>query len=413
MRQLAALLAAPFVLLLGAVALWFAPAPAAARFDVVAANDFLVQLRETWPRVEASYPGEWTVMAAEVVASRGEPITDDLEAARRGAFGFDIVVDGRVVGRAWLASGLESQWATAWGSARRLGAGALGLAGVGAAAWAAWAWLRLLRPFRRLERFAADVGAGRLDTPLAMDRAQAFGAFTSSFDLMRTELAAAREAAAKAEESKRDLVAQLSHDLRTPVATILANAELLALEEGDALRRQRLDAIVERARLVDSLIDELSAANNDRLDALPVVPEELPTPRVARLLRAADATGALESFQLAEAMVVADPKRLAQIFDNLLGNAAKYAGTRVIVDSGITAESWWVRLTDAGPGVPEDEIPHLVVKRFRGSNAAGIPGSGLGLYTSAWLAERMGGDLTLANVPGPAGLAAQLTLPLA
>ena len=82
---------------------------------------------------------------------------------------------------------------------------------------------------------------------------------------MRTELAAAREAAAKAEESKRDLVAQLSHDLRTPVATILANAELLALKEGDAVQQQRLDAIAERARLVDSLIDELSAASDDRL----------------------------------------------------------------------------------------------------------------------------------------------------
>lgn len=55
----------------------------------------------------------------------------------------------------------------------------------------------------------------------------------------------------------------------------------------------------------------------------------------------------------------------------------------------------------------------LVVKRFRGSNAAGIPGSGLGLYTSAWLAERMGGELTLANADGCAGFVAQLTLPLA
>ena len=226
-------------------------------------------------------------------------------------------------------------------------------------------------------------------------------------------LAAAREAAAKAEESKRDLVAQLSHDLRTPVATILANAELLALKEGDAVRQQRLDAIAERARLVDSLIDELSAASDDRLDALPVVPEELPTPRVASLLRAADATGALEPFQLAEAIVVADPKRLAQILDNLLGNAAKYAGTRVVVDSATTAESWWLRLTDSGPGVRDEEVASLVVKRFRGSNAAGIPGSGLGLYTSAWLAERMGGDLTLANADGCAGFVAQLTLPLA
>ena len=139
----------------------------------------------------------------------------------------------------------------------------------------------------------------------------------------------------------------------------------------------------------------------------------MPTPHIASLLRAADATGALEPFQLAEAIVFADPKRLAQILDNLLGNAAKYAGTRVVVDSGTTTESWWLRLTDSGPGVRDEEVASLVVKRFRGSNAAGIPGSGLGLYTSAWLAERMGGDLTLANADGCAGFVAQLTLPLA
>lgn len=414
MRGFQALLVAPVVLFLAAGALWLAPAPAAPRFNVVQANDFLAQVRSSWPSVEAAYPWDWTIVSdRRVVASRGAPIMDDFEAARRGAFGFDISVGDRVVGRAWLAAGYDHVWATAGGSAQRIGAGALGLAGLGTAAWAAWAWLRLLRPFQRLEQFAADVGAGRLDAPLAMDRGQAFGAFSSSFDLMRTELATAREAAARAEESKRDLMAQLSHDLRTPVATILAHAELLALAEGDAARRQRLDAIVERSEFIDSLIDELSAASDDRLDVLPVLPEEVATPRIASILRAADSTGALEPFNLAEAIVLADSKRLAQIFDNLLNNAAKYAGTTVAVGSGTTADSWWLCLSDAGPGAPDEEISSLVVKRFRGSNAAGIPGSGLGLHTSAWLAERMGGHLTLRNADGGTGFVAQLTLPLA
>lgn len=114
MRRFVALLVAPAVLLLGAVAVWLAPAPAAPRFDVVEANDFLAQVRATWPRIEATYSGDWTIVAGDsVVASSGDPIVADLEAARRGAFGFDIVVDGRVVGRAWLGSGQQQQWATA------------------------------------------------------------------------------------------------------------------------------------------------------------------------------------------------------------------------------------------------------------------------------------------------------------
>mgnify|MGYP000949651026 FL=1 len=86
MRRFVALFVAPVVLLLGAVALWLAPVPAAPRFDVVEANDFLAQVRATWPRVEATYPGDWTIVSGgSVVASSGAPIVADLEAARREA----------------------------------------------------------------------------------------------------------------------------------------------------------------------------------------------------------------------------------------------------------------------------------------------------------------------------------------
>ena len=80
----------------------------------------------------------------------------------------------------------------------------------------------LIRPFRKLKAFALHIARGNLDIPLEMDKHNLFGAFTESFDLMRSELKKAKNAEAKAAEDKKELVAKLSHDIRTPLASIKA-----------------------------------------------------------------------------------------------------------------------------------------------------------------------------------------------
>ncbi|MDR1217504.1 MAG: hypothetical protein LBJ99_02835, partial [Oscillospiraceae bacterium] len=92
---------------------------------------------------------------------------------------------------------------------------------------------RILRPFQLMRGFARRVAAGELDVPLEMDRSNAFGAFTESFDLMREELRRARENESASERSKRELVASLSHDIQTPVASIEAVAELMEVTAGE------------------------------------------------------------------------------------------------------------------------------------------------------------------------------------
>ena len=78
----------------------------------------------------------------------------------------------------------------------------------------------IIKPFRQLEGFAERIAGGNLDIPLMMDRQNLFGAFTESFDIMRSELKKARAAEARANASKKELVAKLSHDIKTPVASI-------------------------------------------------------------------------------------------------------------------------------------------------------------------------------------------------
>jgi DNA-binding response OmpR family regulator len=110
--------------------------------------------------------------------------------------------------------------------------------------------LLLAKVRRLLDRFASagrGAAAGDLEGPLAMDPGNAFGAFTESFDLMRTELAAFREREDRLTREHRTVIAQLGHDLGTPAASISAAAELLEVDEDDPRRVARLRVIRTKA----------------------------------------------------------------------------------------------------------------------------------------------------------------------
>ena len=87
----------------------------------------------------------------------------------------------------------------------------------------------VITPFRKMQRFAGRVAEGRLDEPLAMDRDNLFGAFSESFDIMREELSASKQRELALQKKERELVASLSHDLKTPVTGIKLAAELLQM----------------------------------------------------------------------------------------------------------------------------------------------------------------------------------------
>lgn len=83
-------------------------------------------------------------------------------------------------------------------------------------------YLNYIKPFRELQEFTTQIAKGNLELPLPIRRNNFFGAFTESFDLMREELKQARESEYQANISKKELIAELSHDIKTPVATIKA-----------------------------------------------------------------------------------------------------------------------------------------------------------------------------------------------
>ena len=198
--------------------------------------------------------------------------------------------------------------------------------------------------------------------------------------------------------AQRQLVADASHELRTPITSLRTNIEVLA--ESDALpreERERLRADVEEqvaelGALVNDLI-ELARGEEPRRDTEDVRLDELVEEAVARARRHAPQVNFEVS--LAPAVVEGTRERLARAVNNLLDNAAKHSD-RVEVDAGPSG----VRVRDHGGGIAEADLPYLFDRFYRGASARGRPGSGLGLAIVRQVAEQHGGAVRAGNASG-------------
>lgn len=255
----------------------------------------------------------------------------------------------------------------------------------------------IIKPFEKLKGFAQRVAGGNLDIPLTMDRQNLFGAFTESFDIMRSELQKARMAEAKANASKKELVAKLSHDIKTPVASIKAASEVgAALAESDRLR-DNYAQIIRKADQINALITNLFTAALEELQKLTVTPGDVESGLLREMLESADYLHRGTVPEIPGCILYADSLRLQQVFDNIFSNSYKYAGTKI--DVAVGKEGQWLRVCveDYGGGVHEEELPLLKEKFKRGSNAEHVEGAGLGLYISDYFMREMRGELAVEN----------------
>ena len=258
---------------------------------------------------------------------------------------------------------------------------------------------RVLDPFKKLKGFAVRVAGGNLDTPLEMDKGNVFGSFTESFDIMREELKASREREEKAVKSRKELVAQLSHDIKTPVSSIKAMTDVMSLTASEE-DKVTINAINAKADQIDSLISNLFHATLEELEQLEVKPEDINSTDIVQMIKDADYQNKIEKLDIKDAVVFADRLRLNQVLNNIIFNSYKYADTGINVTSRFEnagSKYLFIEIADKGPGVPEEELEMITQKFKRGSNAGNKDGSGLGLYISDYLMNKMEGSLTVRN----------------
>jgi signal transduction histidine kinase len=250
---------------------------------------------------------------------------------------------------------------------------------------------------------------GRFVAPRTMEAATGTGRARFAMLLDRTELV-------QTEAARDTFVGMLSHELRTPITTIYASAQLLRRDPPAAQRRELLDELGEETDRLRDLVEDLlvlSRYERGRLDAAlePVMVGRV----VAAALEAESARhpGMRTSLAVEPGLppVLADPTYLRQIVRNLVSNAAKYAGTGATVAVAVGRHDDRVRLTfeDDGPGIAPESHEQVfgLFERLPASGSA--PGAGIGLFVCRQLAHVMGGSLTaVAGSAGGAGFVLDL-----
>ena len=291
-------------------------------------------------------------------------------------------------------------------------AGAAGLAALLALLTGLAVARRITRPVTRLIAVTRAMAAG--------DHAARVGEIRAAGELR--ELAAAFDQMAgnleRQEQIRRNLVADVAHELRTPIAILQAGHEALldgVAEPTPAELGSLRDEVLRLARMVGDL-QTLAAADAAALNLTRRRCDlaELAAAAADSLARRFEAAGITLDRRLAASPVLADPHWLHQVITNLLTNALKFTppGGHVIISTGPSGAEAVLQVTDNGTGIPADDLPRIFDRFWRGQQATQISGSGIGLAVAAELAQAHGGRLTASSeLQGP-GRGTQMTLTL-
>jgi hypothetical protein len=219
------------------------------------------------------------------------------------------------------------------------------------------------------------------------------------------------------ERLQQEFLTMASHELRNPLASVRGHAQLMRRRE--QYSQTSVDIIVAQTDQLDALVGDLLLASQIAAGRLDLQPR--PLDLVAEARTAAEAQGGPDAPPIrVEAPdepvpILADQRRLGQIFANLLTNAVKYApgSGEIVVAVSRTEEEALASVRDQGAGIPPDALPHLFDRFYRVSaTAARARGLGLGLYITQQLAVAHGGRISVASEPGR-GSTFTIRLPLA
>lgn len=343
---------------------------------------------------------DYVVIGADnsVLYRTNKGLSEDLNAAiRHRDTIIDIVTDGEIKGKVVIFNTAEEIFLRQRKTAIIVLSALLGVQTLLCALYTLYLYISIIKPFYKLKGFAERVAEGNLDIPLAMDRGNVFGAFSESFDIMRSELKKARIAEAEAQKSKKELVAKLSHDIKTPVASIKAASEVGQALASDRKIKDNYTEIIRKTDQITALVGNLFTATLEELQKLTVSPTFICSRELSELINNADYLHKANKFDIPECLIFADRECLQQVFDNIFANSYKYANTEIAVDIFLEDGYLAVETEDNGGGVDEEELPLLKEKFKRGSNAKNIDGAGLGLYISEYFMREMGGRLTVEN----------------
>lgn len=273
---------------------------------------------------------------------------------------------------------------------------------------------QLLRPVHLLKSATEKLAGGDLNQRVIVKGKDELASLGNAFNQMASSLQ-------QAEKVRRDMTADIAHELRNPLAVQRANLEAL-IDKVYPLSIENLQPILEQNHLLTRLVGDLhtlalAEAGELRLERIPVDITNLVNRVVDRYLPQADSRHIKvdKSFEDSIPKVSLDPGRVEQILGNLLSNALRHTPDTGQISLELSSGPSEVQMTvhDSGPGIPEESLPHIFDRFYRAdrSRSRSGGGAGLGLTIARRLAEAHGGNLTAHNHP-EGGALFILTLPL-
>ncbi|MFF1907883.1 ATP-binding protein [Kitasatospora sp. NPDC058218] len=327
------------------------------------------------------------------------------------------------------------------------------LALIGSALLAQAASATVLRPVKRLGEAARRLGEGHLDTRLEVEGSDELADLARTFNRTAESLHEQVEELSAREAQSRRFVADMSHELRTPLTAMTAVTDILEdeAESLDPMIEPAVRLVVNETRRLSDLVENLMEVTRFDAGTARLVADEVD---IADLIMSCiDGRAWYDAVELDAprgVRAVVDPRRLDVVFANLIGNALKHGGSPVRVtvreegpresgpadesvggplggplgsplggplgdpeggvEGGPAVGSVIVEVSDSGPGIPEDVLPHVFDRFYKADKGrARSEGSGLGLSIAMANAQIHGGTITAAN--GEVGAVFTLTLP--
>ncbi len=272
----------------------------------------------------------------------------------------------------------------------------------------------LTRPLRQLTAATRRVAAGDLAFKVDVGSRDELGELADSFNIMNQRLAEARD-------MRRQMTADIAHELRTPISVILGYADGLK-EKVIPPSQETFDLIQEQAEQLEHLIEDLRILTQAEAGelALKRVPSE-PVPLVERTVAAYEPQAARDGIILNLDVVgeipqiMIDPDRFRQVLSNLLANALQHTpgGGQVTTSVSSDLEAVSISVADTGHGIPAEDLDRIFQRFYRSdpSRSRQTGGSGLGLSIAKSLVERQGGRISVQSELGK-GTSFTITFPL-
>ena len=276
-------------------------------------------------------------------------------------------------------------------------------------------------PLDTLTAGVARIRDGDLDAPIAYTENDEFKPACDAVDEMAARLKASLEQQQREQQKKQELIAGMSHDLKSPLTSIRAYTEALldGVAQDEAAKRRYLQTIRTREADIEAMVDRLFAFAKMDVSEYPIHIEPLPLRDTLKVIAAEQNTDGVSvtAGDVPALTVQADRELLRRIAANLLDNSRKYSGREAVqVTVSAREENGLAEIVfaDDGAGVPPEQLSKLFDVFYRGDAARTMPGSGsgLGLAVVKKAVEAMGGSVRAGNGTD-GGLCIVFTLPLA